>query len=231
MTSRFLMILLSCIRDEESSRRLFVLLLTPLIVVLIIITMLVYMLASPSESLAVYLNGEEEYNLVQLFKSENDSLVEGYLDLSFSGIYPLPFDHDGDVRITDNYGYRIHPITGEYRMHWGIDFATVHHCEIKSIEDGVVTFAGVYGTYGNAVIVKHETLSETFYSLYAHLSKIAVDEGDVVEKGGVIGLEGGSEDDPNPGASTGHHLHFGVMDGSGRYVDPMKYLYVRRIKI
>ncbi len=228
MISKLLMILLSRIRDEDSRRRLFVVLLAPLIVVILVLTMLAYILASSVESLSMYLDSEEEYSIVRSFKSENDSLVEDYLDLSFSGIYPLPFDYDGDVRITDDYGYRIHPITGEYRMHWGIDFATVHHCEIKSIADGVVTFADVYGTYGNTVIIKHETLSETFYSLYAHLSEIEVYEGEVVEQGDVIGLEGGSNDDPNYGASTGHHLHFGIMDESRGYVDPKLWQFYKK---
>lgn len=62
----------------------------------------------------------------------------GYVDLSFCGIFPIPFNHDGDVRINSPYGYRIHPIHGDYRLHTGIDFGTSHHCNIYSIADGTV---------------------------------------------------------------------------------------------
>lgn len=198
--------------------------LIPIIVIVIFLTMIVFILASPITLLSSYFPGNNEYELLQAFKAQNSSVVEGYVDLSFNGIYPLPFDYDKDVIITDNYGYRIHPISGEYKMHWGIDFGTEHHCEIKSIADGVVTFAGVYGTYGNTVIIKHETIAETFYSQYSHLSDIRAIEGQTVKQGDVIGLEGGDADDPNPGDSTGHHFHFGVMDANENYVDPKSYL-------
>lgn len=194
--------------------------------IVIFLTMITYILASPLMLLTAYFSGSGEYDIIRQFKIDNDTVVAGYIDLSFNGIYPLPFDHDGNVIVTDNYGYRIHPITGEYRMHWGIDFGTIHHCEIKSIANGIVTFASVYGTYGNTVIIKHETLAETFYSQYSHLSEIRVSEGQTVKQGDVIGLEGGDVDDPNPGDSTGHHLHMGIMDGNENYVDPKGYLYL-----
>ncbi len=211
------------LKDEEGRKHLLLLCLIPVVVVLLVLTIFVYLLASPMTLLNSYISDSDEYDLIASFKAENDTIVEGYLDLSFHGIYPMPFD--GDVIVTDDFGYRIHPVTGEYKMHNGIDFGTVHHCEIKSIADGVVTFAGVYGTYGNTVIIKHETLSETFYSQYSHLSEIDVTEGQEILQGDVIGLEGGSEDDPNPGVSTGHHLHFAIMDENGIYLDPKNWLY------
>lgn len=225
MNIKAIMLLIQTLRDEESRKKLILAAVLPVVILLIILTMIVYILASPLMLLNPYFSGNE-YAAVQAFKQEYDGVVEGYIDLSFNGIYPLPFDHDGNVRVTDNYGYRIHPITGEYRMHWGIDFGTAHHCEIKSIADGTVSLARVYGTYGNTVIVKHETLAETFYSLYAHLSEIRVVEGQTVTQGEVIGLEGGSASDPNPGSSTGHHLHMAIMDENFRYVNPAGYLFV-----
>lgn len=218
-----LITLMTHLKDKEGRNQILLLCLIPIIVILLLLTMFVYLLASPLSGLNSYVSNPDEYDLISTFKTENDYLVEGYLDLSFHGIYPMPFD--GDVVITSDFGYRIHPVTGEYKMHNGIDFGTVHHCEIKSIADGVVTFAGVYGTYGNTVIIKHETTTETFYSLYAHLSEIDVMKGQEVLQGDVIGLEGGSQDDPNPGTSTGHHLHFGIMDEWGSYLDPKGYIY------
>ena len=68
---------------------------------------------------------------------------------------------------------------------------------------------------------------ETIYSFYAHLSRIDVKVKDTVKQGQVIGLEGGApESDPNPGSSTGHHLHFEIRksSGYGNDVDPTNYI-------
>jgi murein DD-endopeptidase MepM/ murein hydrolase activator NlpD len=59
------------------------------------------------------------------------------------------------------------------------------------------------------------------------MSRIDVEVGDIVEQGDVIGLEGGDQAvDPNPGRTTGHHLHFEMRSASGwmNYVNPHDYL-------
>lgn len=69
--------------------------------------------------------------------------------------------------------------------------------------------------YGNCVEVEHNVDGETFYSFYAHLSRIDVTEGEQIPQGSIIGLEGGDPNtDPNPGDSTGHHLHFEIRTAS-----------------
>ena len=129
--------------------------------------------------------------------------------------------------ITSEYGYRVHPTTGEYKKHTGIDLAGTHHTEILAVADGEVTYAGVQNGFGNCVEIKHIVNGETIYSFYAHLSKIDVKAGDTVKQGDIIGLEGGDpESDPNPGSSTGHHLHFEIRkaSGYGNDVDPNNYI-------
>ena len=128
--------------------------------------------------------------------------------------------------ITSEYGERIHPITGETKFHSGIDIVGTHHTEILAVVDGEVTYAGVQSGYGNCIEIKHIVNGETIYSFYAHLSRIDVEVGQTVSKADVIGLEGGASTDPNPGTSTGHHLHFELRSesGSGYSLNPNNYI-------
>jgi murein DD-endopeptidase MepM/ murein hydrolase activator NlpD len=123
----------------------------------------------------------------------------------------LPLDEG--YEITSEYGERIHPISGEISFHSGIDMAGEHLGNIYAVAGGEVTYAGVQSGYGNCVEIKHEVNGETVYSFYAHLAEIDVEVGDIVSQGDVIGLQGGAATDPNPGTSTGTHLHFEMWDG------------------
>lgn len=146
-----------------------------------------------------YLNNEENN-----FNVEEHSLMGGEIILPFNGNYP----------ITSPFGERIHPIDGTKRFHSGIDFGTPEGTPIKAVADGVVDFAGEYGGYGKAVIIKH---TNGVVSLYGHLSEIKTKEGMLVKQGDVIGLSG------NTGRSTGPHLHFEIRE-NGTPVDPQLYL-------
>jgi murein DD-endopeptidase MepM/ murein hydrolase activator NlpD len=81
-----------------------------------------------------------------------------------------------------------------------------------SVGDGTVTFAGRRGGYGNVVEIRHGNGHTT---LYAHLSKIHVRNGQIVQKGQSIGAVGST------GWSTGPHLHFEFLV-NGVHVDPQK---------
>ena len=132
-----------------------------------------------------------------------------------------------DYTITSEYGTRTHPITGETKKHTGIDLGVEHHTEVLAVADGEITFAGVQNGFGNCIEIKHIVNGETIYSFYAHLSRIDVKTGEKVAQGQVIGLEGGDPNtDPNPGSSTGHHLHFEMRNASGygNDVDPREYI-------
>ena len=147
---------------------------------------------------------------------------QGETDLKKDYILPMTCDYV----ISSNYGNRVHPVTGETKLHSGIDIVGTHHTQILSVADGEVTYAGVQSGYGNCIEIKHTVNGVTVYSFYAHLSQIDVSLGDIVSQGDVIGLEGGAESDPNHGTSTGHHLHFEIRSasGSGNSLDPNEYI-------
>lgn len=99
-------------------------------------------------------------------------------------------------------------------FHTGIDIAAVYGTPVFATGDGVVIFKGYVGGYGNVVEIDH---GNGFSTVYAHLSKFAVELGDRVEKGDIIGYVGTS------GRTTGPHLHYEVRI-RGVPVDPEPYL-------
>ena len=121
-------------------------------------------------------------------------------------------------QITSGYGERIDPITGNYMHHSGIDISCYSHGDnILSVADGIVIFSGSQEGYGNCIEIEHHFENETIYTFYAHLSNISVQMGQTVKQGEIIGHEGGDPyNDPNPGNSTGHHLHFEMRTQSGQ---------------
>ena len=116
------------------------------------------------------------------------------------------------TRISSPFGIRVHPITHTVRMHTGIDYAAPQGTRVLAPSDGVVSFRGWKGGYGNAVMVTHDNGMET---LYGHLSAFisGVDVGTRVNSGAVIGLVGST------GHSTGPHLHYEVRI-NGQPVNP-----------
>ncbi len=116
--------------------------------------------------------------------------------------------------VTSPFGRRISPFTGQTEMHSGIDISGKIGTPIKAPAKGVVSFTGVDGGYGNTIVVKHGAGLDT---RYAHLHKIAVKEGDMVNRGEIIGYLG------NSGRSTGPHLHYEIRL-NGVSVNPMRYI-------
>ncbi|MGQ0510882.1 MAG: M23 family metallopeptidase [Betaproteobacteria bacterium] len=99
------------------------------------------------------------------------------------------------------FGYRIDPFTGQQAMHEGIDFITDTGTPVVAAAGGVVQFAGFHPQYGNMIDIDH---GNDLVTRYAHLSKLMVKEGDLVQRGRRIGDSGST------GRSTGPHLHFEV---------------------
>lgn len=109
---------------------------------------------------------------------------------------PLEFS-----RISSGFAMRVHPISGNWKQHKGIDFAAANGTPIRASGDGVVDFAGTQGGYGNLVVVKHWA---NYTTAYAHMSRFAsgLKKGMKVSQGDVIGYVGST------GWSTGNHLHY-----------------------
>ncbi|WP_240624534.1 M23 family metallopeptidase [Aurantiacibacter odishensis] len=123
--------------------------------------------------------------------------------------------------ISSRYGMRRHPILGYRRMHSGLDFRARHGTPIYAVTDGTVNFAGRNGGYGNFVRIRHGGNLSTGY---AHMSRIAVRNGESVRRGQVIGYVGST------GLSTGPHLHYEMYRG-GQKIDPASVRFVTRAQL
>lgn len=121
---------------------------------------------------------------------------------------PLKFS-----RITSGFSTaRLHPILRTVRAHLGVDLAAPEGTPVMAASDGVVTSAGWAGDYGNAIRLRHASGVET---LYGHLSRIGVRQGQRVKQGEPIGAVGMT------GLATGPHLDY-RMTRNGAFVNPMR---------
>ena len=102
---------------------------------------------------------------------------------------------------SSGFGMRVHPVTGKWTFHRGLDMAAPAGEIIYASREGTVIKAESYGTYGNCVIIDH---GDGYTSLYAHMSAIGVKKDDIVKQGAPIGKVGST------GRSTGPHLHFEI---------------------
>lgn len=148
---------------------------------------------------------------------------EGDWKPAFSGSYPMPVQG----YISSGYGNRVDPLNGKFFMHPAIDIVPEWHSPIMAIADGEVVNVNISDIYGLNITIKHSVDDKDFYTFSAHLSQSQVKKGQYVTQGEVIGLEGGDPlKDPNPGRTTGHHLHFEIWEKPNRsgHVDPTLYL-------
>ncbi len=122
---------------------------------------------------------------------------------------PLEF-----TRISSGFSMRVHPISGNWKAHKGIDFAAPTGTPIRAAGDGVVDFAGTQNGYGNVVVLKHWS---NYTTAYAHMSRFAsgLKKGQKVSQGDLIGYVG------TTGWSTGAHLHY-EFRVAGQAKDPTK---------
>ncbi len=116
--------------------------------------------------------------------------------------------------ITSGFGGRADPFDGGSAFHKGVDFHANVGDPVLSVADGVVSYAGVRGGYGNVVEVDH---GNGYVTRYAHNSRLVVKVGDLVRAGQQVARAGSS------GRSTGAHVHFEVW-ADGRVVNPRKFL-------
>lgn len=116
--------------------------------------------------------------------------------------------------ITSNFGTRSDPFGRGAATHKGMDFHAKVGDPVMSVADGVVSFAGVKGGYGNVVDVDH---GNGYVTRYAHNSRLVVKPGDLVRAGQEVAKAGST------GRSTGAHVHFEVWE-RGQVVNPRKFL-------
>ncbi|MDX9800421.1 MAG: M23 family metallopeptidase, partial [Spirochaetia bacterium] len=120
-------------------------------------------------------------------------------------------------RLTSPFGYRKDPFTGKRMMHYGMDISNYTGTKVRATLDGKVLMCSYSSVYGKYVIIKHQ---DGYQSLYAHLDKYRVYEGENVVQGQIIGDLG------NTGRSTGPHLHFSIYHKQ-KPIDPATVLSSR----
>lgn len=131
-----------------------------------------------------------------------------------------PIDNKDLKRTASGWGYRIHPIYKIRKFHFGLDFTAPINTPIYATGDAQVQFV-IESTdrsskgYGNLIILNHDY---GYRTLYAHLNKFNVKQGQYVKRGEIIGYVGST------GISTGPHLHYEVIK-NGVKVNPVNYLF------
>lgn len=117
--------------------------------------------------------------------------------------------------LTSRFGYRKHPILGVWAMHEGVDLVVDVGTPVYATGDGIVSYVGYRGRYGLLIEIDH---GFGYVTLYAHLSKAFVREGQKVKRGEKIGLSGAT------GLVTAPHLHYEVLK-DGIPQNPLNYFF------
>lgn len=127
-----------------------------------------------------------------------------------------PISNSDLKRTASGWGLRIHPIYKIVKFHYGMDFTAPQGTDIYATGDGTVESV-IYSRrgYGNHIIINH---GFGYKTLYAHLDRPNVRNGQKVKRGDVIGFVG------NTGASLAPHLHYEV-ELNGEKIDPVNFYY------
>lgn len=120
------------------------------------------------------------------------------------------------TRFSSPFGYRVHPVYGDWRFHYGVDLAAPSGTPIVATRSGKVTLATYDWSAGYYVTIDHQ---DGFSSKYLHMTHYIVSAGQYVEQGQVIGYVGST------GTSTGPHLHFSILY-NGSHVNPADYINI-----
>ncbi len=152
-----------------------------------------------------------------LQKKSYADILKGYQEnqLLFQHIPAIDPIRDGIE--TSPFGMRMHPILHIMLMHEGIDIACEVGTHVHATGDGVVVYVGRRGGYGNAVEIDN---GFGYTTLFGHLERPLVHDGEKVKRGQVIALSG------DTGLSTGPHVHYEVRK-NGLPVDPSQYFFNR----
>ncbi|KAA5541985.1 M23 family metallopeptidase [Adhaeribacter rhizoryzae] len=122
-----------------------------------------------------------------------------------------------NFKITSGFGYREHPINGEYRFHGGIDIPAPHGTPVYAVANVIVNrVVKFHYSLGNFIQLNH---LNGFITIYGHLLRFIVFPRQVVKQGQVIGYVGQS------GLSTGNHLHY-ILIKNGLPLDPYPFCFL-----
>lgn len=182
---------------------------------------------------ADYLASKEEVETYEaLYKKykckETDSIVS-CLSTPYASGFIRPVTRGS---ITSEYGMRLHPTLGYYRMHNGLDIGVPMGTNVYASAAGVVVKITKVANPnkknsscgGNMVYIRHNVGGTTYRTVYMHLHTIKVKVNDIVTKNTIIGTSGGGESYDY--CTTGPHLHFGVLKGASgsTYLNPRNYV-------
>ena len=148
----------------------------------------------PAEDLIVQEEAEDQFAV--LLTDSPDS----YYDLGINYLPPVE-----EVVITNGYGTRVHPVTGEEKVHSGVDFSAEEGTPVMAAADGLVLKTGFESNCGNYVIIEHINGELTYYTC---CQEILAKDGAEVKRGETIATVG------KTGTGTGAHLHFAVSKNS-----------------
>lgn len=173
---------------------------------------------------------EDAYTAVFGEKKPEEAASPAQTAAAFSGVYTqesLPEQTALDQRVlgfayapplegtvTSAFGYRLHPIAGENRFHYGVDIDAEEGTGIRAFADGVVGVVAQSSDLGNYVTVDHPG---GFTTLYAHCKCITASAGQTVRCGAILAQVG------QTGAATGPHLHF-ELHWDQVYINPVYYV-------
>lgn len=154
----------------------------------------------------------------QALVSSRLSLLEGEFSKRTARIASTPTVWPVHGVVTSGFGVRPDPFTGGTAYHEGIDISTSRGEPVLATADGIVLLSGWAGEYGRAIEIVH---NDRYTTLYGHLEKTLVEEGQQIHRGDRVGLVGST------GRSTAPHLHYEVhLDG--RLVNPLEYILETR---
>ncbi len=153
----------------------------------------------------------------EMRKANNKTLADLQYKTADHFLFSQPFTRQShaaaEATFADLRNYIYHGQKIDQQVHLGYDLAVTQHVGVESSNDGKVVYAAPLGIYGNCIVVDHGYGLQT---IYGHLSRIDVHEGDIVKRGQVMGLSGMT------GMAGGDHVHF-AMQLDGVQIDPKEW--------
>ncbi|MFW5451150.1 MAG: M23 family metallopeptidase [Methylophagaceae bacterium] len=146
---------------------------------------------------------------LQLSKVQDYLITEGNIESAIPNGQPIK-----EGWVSSYYGKRVDPFTGKKAFHHGLDFAGKEGSHVYAVADGIVSWTGKRGGYGDMIDIDH---GNGYVTRYAHNKTLKVEEGDRITKGQTIALMGST------GRSTGPHVHFEILR-DGKTINPYNFI-------